>query len=361
MAKLVKYRWRDETGKHRQKTFPSKAHRDFFVAKLKGGVLPAQASSETFKAFAKLWLTEHAMIEKSQTGWKGDESQLERFLFPAFGEVPLKHLGPEHLLELRRKLTTQPIGRYGRILRPKTINLVLTLAKQIATVAAERGRVLKNPFVSVKLLPLTEQPFDYWTAEERDTFLRFCKQLDPEFHRLCLVACHTGLRKGELWALQRGQLDFANRLILVSATYDHKLKKRLDRTKDGGWGAVPMSELVYEALKGEQLRPGSAQVFPDDLIGDACHRLSRLCLRTGSRVIRFHDLRHTFASCLVMANVPIYTVQRLMRHKSIVMTQRYAHLAPAHLKEAVERLSECARFVREARTEEPKEGLSVCN
>lgn len=356
-TKTYKFRWR-EGGVHKQKSFPSRAHRDLFIAKLKGGNAPTgpRPSSVTFRAFARdTWIPEHARVEKSETQWRQDETILALHLEPAFGNVALKDLKPEHLLELRRRLTTEKLGRYKRQLKTRSINHILTLAKQITATAVRRQQLGVDPFAGVKLLTLHEQPFDYWTAEERDQFLRFCRQVDPDFARLALVACHTGLRKGELWALQRGQLDFANRQIMVSATYDHKLKKRLERTKDGGWGVVPMNDAVYEALKGEALRAGTAQIFPDDLIGDACHRLARNCLRTGSRVIRFHDLRHTFASCLAMAGVPIYEIQRLMRHKSLQMTQRYAHLAPGHLKSAVDRLcapesESCARFVRDART-----------
>ncbi len=60
------------------------------------------------------------------------------------------------------------------------------------------------------------------------------------------------------------------------------------------------------------------------------------------RMDRFpwHDLRHTFASRLVMAGVDLRTVQELMGHKNITMTVRCAHLAPAHQREAIERMAQ---------------------
>ena len=60
--------------------------------------------------------------------------------------------------------------------------------------------------------------------------------------------------------------------------------------------------------------------------------------RSGIRDVQFHDLRHTFASHLVMAGVDLTTVKELLGHKDIKMTLRYAHLAPAHKKKAVEML-----------------------
>lgn len=62
--------------------------------------------------------------------------------------------------------------------------------------------------------------------------------------------------------------------------------------------------------------------------------------------LRWHDLRHTFVSRLVMANVNVLTVQRLMRHETLTMTLRYAHLAPSHLHEAVEKIAECTKSVQ---------------
>ena len=61
--------------------------------------------------------------------------------------------------------------------------------------------------------------------------------------------------------------------------------------------------------------------------------------RQGTVKVVFHTLRHTFASWLVQAGVPLYTVQRIMGHKTIVMTQRYAHLAPDQGAEAARLLS----------------------
>ena len=68
------------------------------------------------------------------------------------------------------------------------------------------------------------------------------------------------------------------------------------------------------------------------------------CSRAGIENFRIHDLRHTFASWLVMEGVPLFEVSKLLRHASIQMTERYAHLAPDHLHNAVDNLGFSSQF-----------------
>jgi len=68
------------------------------------------------------------------------------------------------------------------------------------------------------------------------------------------------------------------------------------------------------------------------------------CRRAGIEDFHIHDLRHTFASWLVMNGVPLFEVSKLLRHSSIQMTERYAHLGPDHLHNAVANLGFSAHF-----------------
>ena len=97
--------------------------------------------------------------------------------------------------------------------------------------------------------------------------------------------------------------------------------------------------LYFNILKEHQLKAPGADIFPKELLSNARHRFRTLCLQVDARPIRFHDLRHTFASCLTVAGVDIRTVQELMRHKSLAMTLRYAHLHPDYLKGATDVLA----------------------
>lgn len=75
-----------------------------------------------------------------------------------------------------------------------------------------------------------------------------------------------------------------------------------------------------------------------DQVKDVKASFTSACKRTGIKDFRIHDLRHTFASWLVKNGTPLLEVSKLLRHTSITMTERYAHLAPDHLHQAAENL-----------------------
>jgi len=325
--------------------FPNKAQAERFEAELRlGRIMAAEvvAAREVapeaklaFEVFAEQWLERYCKVEKAPSQLVEDGRVIAGYLNPAFGRVLVGDLRRKHLVDMRQALSLRLAAEK---IRPKTANNVLGLAKRILETAVEWEILAANPFKGVKPFPGSEQPFAYWKPDERDHFLRFARQEDARFAEVVLVASHTGLRRSELEGLQRHQLDFERRQIEVSAGYCFKSRARHERTKNRLVAWVPMNDVVFEALKDRQLMAPTARVFPHTSLLHASRRLRELCLRVGARPIRFHDLRHTFASCLVMAGVTLYTVQRLMRHESIKQTERYAHLAPGYLADAANAL-----------------------
>jgi integrase len=283
-------------------------------------------------------LAEYCKLEKAESQHREDKSVIDLYLNPAFGSVRLSDLSKKDLQDLKVKLSTSSDGRNKRPLKPKSVNNILGLAKKILATAVDWELIPVNPFQSVKRLKLGEQAVDYWMPEERDRFLRFARQLDPEFTRVVQLAVFSGLRRGEIAGLTRGDLDFERRLILVSRGYNFKLKKGTGRTKGGRAEHIPMNDRAAEALRPAALKRPTDRVFDADELRQAVRKLRALCDATGTRQIRFHDLRHTFASTLAMEGVDPYALQRLMRHASFKMTLRYLHLAPGYLREATDRL-----------------------
>ena len=145
------------------------------------------------------------------------------------------------------------------------------------------------------------------------------------------LALHTGMRKGEILGLEWERVDFSTaRLTLV-------------QTKSGKPRGVPIGRAVYDALlalepdparrQGRIFRPGN------DRGGSQIRTAFEAALtRAGIVAFRFHDLRHTAASHLVMRGATLQDVKEILGHQDLRMTLRYAHLSAAHLRSAVERL-----------------------
>lgn len=114
--------------------------------------------------------------------------------------------------------------------------------------------------------------------------------------------------------------------------YRHIFSCVLQARGDGeGW--------VFRNERGERL--SGPRYWWDDAISE-----------TKIQNFRWHDLRHTFASRLIMGGMDLRTVQELMGHKAIAMTCRYAHLAPTHQLAAVERLADIDRAIKDAQPEQ---------
>ena len=328
--------WR-EAGRRHSKTFPDKATAQRFEMERKLGIIAKAdlVESPTFREWCDEWHRIYCRVEKAESQWRADEIVIRVHLVPALGDVRLRHLRRSHLTGLRDKLLAKTAHGKKHQLSPKTVNLALALARKILATAVERELIPSNPFAGVKLMRLPPPRFRYWTVGDREKFLAHADRVDPEFSRLVRVACHTGLRLGELGALTWADVDFDRAKIRVSKTFDVNLAKVIPMTKGRADDDVPMNPEVLRAL-GPARGQGTAPVFSRSLFWSARRRLGRLAEGAGVPAIRFHDLRHTFASTLAMAGVDLMLIKDLCRHKSYQMTLRYAHLHPDHRRGATD-------------------------
>lgn len=335
MAKKYRDRWY-ENGKERQCTYDSKAEMEKGRAKRKFGGPSTPTGkpvvSTTFKELAKSWIENYAKLSKAPGQAYQDERVLKKHL-SAFDDVKVTDLNEGHLAAVRTEMQRQG-------LRPKTIRNVMALAKTIgayATVSQDGSPKLleRNPFQDVKLGRVGKQPFDFWMPDERDTFIRSVRQVDIPFAQLVTVAVHTGMRRGELAGLRRCDIDLDRRQIRVGRVFNFLVWQDVETTKNGDTEFIPMNQAVYDALKDKRFLKPSAPIF-DWCLAESIVKLRKYAVQFGVKPIRFHDLRHTFASCLVMAGVPTNTVRTLLRQRSEAMVLRYAHLSPQYLHESVD-------------------------
>ena len=268
-------------------------------------------------------------------------------------------LGDKPLEEIRlADVETWRIQRQKLDRKPSTIN------RQCATLKAALERAVlwdlleANPLARLKPLKVDRRPVvRYLTDEEharlmtaleaRDRKLREKRQrgnawrqergykLLPELGEyadnltpMILLALNTGLRRGELWGLRWGDVDLKHKMLTVHGS----------GTKSKQTRHIPLNATAITVLKthrGEATPIPTLPVFGRHEFKTA---FAEVLKAAGIEDFRFHDLRHTFASRLVMAGVPLNTVRELMGHASLDMTLVYAHLAPDNLRSAVEAL-----------------------
>ncbi len=151
------------------------------------------------------------------------------------------------------------------------------------------------------------------------------------FRPILITALHTGMRKGAILNLKWSDVDFKNRIITVQDS------------KSGKKRMLPMDDTLCETLSVLPTRFQKGYVFPSPVgkgkpLYDCRKQFSSAVKMAEIENIRFHDLRYTFASHLIMAGVDVMTVKELLGHASITMTMRYSHLAPDHRLRAIKTL-----------------------
>ncbi len=216
-----------------------------------------------------------------------------------------------------------------------TVNRYKAILKSAYILGIENGKVERQPFTKRMILKENNEIVRYLSEDEEQ---RLFQALPKEYHCLATVALHTGLRTSEQLNLKWEDVDFHQKLI-----YIHNPKSGKDQT-------IPMRDIVIETLLGIVRVFNNSFVFP----GRGTERRKKTIenrfwkkyiKQAGIENFRWHDLRHTFASRLVMAGVDIYTVARLLRHSSVEVTKRYAHLAPEYLQEQINR-PKCVQHVQ---------------
>jgi len=178
----------------------------------------------------------------------------------------------------------------------------------------------------VKPLKGENKRLRYLSREEIEILLSHC---DRHLYPIVLTALHTGMRKGEILSLKWSQVDLKNGIIM------------LDKTKNYERREIAMTDTLRALFKQlhSQRRLDSDYVFLNPDTGRRYTEIKRsfntACKKAGIKDFHFHDLRHTFASHLVMSGASLKTVQELLGHKSLTMTLRYSHLSQEHKKEAL--------------------------
>lgn len=340
------------------KQFKRKAEAEAFerqtLASIAAGTFelnPVAQIDQTLEEFIEDFLKDASNNNKASTlGTK--KSILRDHVLPYFGKVKLREIKTEDIESFKAHLkaktsagtrATKPDAskwaikkRKGAVPKPlsvKTINNILGTLNRVLTLAVEYRRIEAAPRVK-------------WLKAAKEDELRYLtfgqaalleSSADPEWRCAITLALKSGLRQGELIGLQWGDVDLdLGRLNVRRTVY-----RGVEGTPKGGRSRiVDLPTVALEALRnhprngpyvfqreGERLTPGKLNVG-----------LRRALRGSGMELewpLGWHALRHTYASHLAMRGVPLVSIQRLMGHATLEMTQRYAHLSPETLQAAV--------------------------
>lgn len=282
------------------------------------------------------------------------ETHLRVHILPAIGDLPLTEVSNEVLTDLFGKLREQGYGRKGRRvtsmaqkavqkrierergrkdrgkarkgLGEKSVKNIRTTLRTLLGFAVKWGYLDRMPEIPDVVVP--EPSFDWYRPAEVRRLVSAAR--DEWARAVLLFAVHTGVRMGEQRALRWADIDFETRIITIRRSAPKWLvvekspksnrHRRVDLTPELAAALEKIrhgGELVFCNPDGAKLRPGQ---FHEILW--AAQR------KSGLRRIKWHELRHSFASILTTGGAPLRIVQSLLGHSTIRMTERYAHLAP---------------------------------
>ncbi len=300
----------------------------------RGTLAGAVRTGATFADAAAEWLRyiEHDRGRKPSTVG-GYRVIVNAHLLPAFGELPAESITTAMIERWIGSVSGSASSRRKSLV---LLNGIFRRAKKVWGLPA-------NPVAEVEKPPLTQAgDIDVFSPEDVHALVRAAAS--EQDAAIFLTAAFTGLRRGELVALHWRDVDFANSVIRVRATYS---AGQLTTPKSGKVRAVPMAPDVAAALA--KLGTRADFVADDDLVftgstgryldASALRRRYDVALqRAGLRRLRFHDLRHTFGTRMI-AKADVRRVQEWMGHANIQTTMQYLHYAPRE---------EDARLVAEA-------------
>jgi len=287
------------------------------------------AKPKPFKEFLTEEYLPHCYATHTPATYYSDRSLAKKSL-PFFGGLSLRSITPGTIQRFIDQEAGREIGRdkKKRMIRPATVNRHFMFVSGVLAEAVRRGYLDRNPASRIPQLPEHNDKLRWLTDAEEQRLLAFA----PDFLQpLILTSIHTGMRKGEILRLKRADLDFEQRLLQVTQAKNHRVRY------------IPMNEDLMALLRSIPVFVGkkgpSPYVFTNPETGTGFrnidHSYREAVRKAGLDGVNFHTLRHTFASRLVQAGVPLNTVRELLGHGTMQETMRYAHLAPNNLHEAV--------------------------
>ena len=312
------------------------------------GIDYGKAKRFTVGSWLEVWMENYAKIKLRPSTFKTSQGFLKNHIKPQIGSIPLAELTSLDLQKFYKHLLEG--GRVDRIeakkkpkgLAPKTVQNIHQMICSAYNLAMEQKLVNKNPTQGCALPKVEHKEMKTLTADQLSAFFREAR--DSGVYELYYLDLATGLRRGELLGLKWSDVDFDRGVLKIQRAISRqngRVEEAPLKTKNA-YRTLPLSADAIDVLKMQKCKVGGSEwVFPSPTGGpmspdSVLHMLQRVLKRAGLPRIRFHDLRHTFATMALQNGVDVKTVSSMLGHYSAGFTlDTYAHVTTdAQLKAA---------------------------
>ena len=251
-----------------------------------------------------------------------------KHFLPVFKNKSLQSIGVYQIenYQLKRKLEIISLpknaGKRESEISFRSVNIEISTLHHFFNYCIKKGYLEKNPCAGIKKLNELSR---LKTLSDEDINKLIAGATNKLTRDLITFLIYTGCRKGEALNLKWDDVDLQNDVIAIKGT-----KTKYDRY-------IPMSKPLKELLMAIEKKDG-LYVFNLNgaKLGNFRKSFMTACRNAGLKDLRIHDLRHVFASKMVMNGTSLYITGELLGHRTTQMTKRYSHLVPDTLKKAVD-------------------------
>ena len=334
----------------RDKRFALEAAKKIEAKLILGDLKLSKNEDVTFGHYAKTWIENTVPATCKRISISDYTGILKNHVLPDLEKTPVTDINKAVVKKLLQKKLKEGYAASTATHIKNAISGVLELAVDDNKISSNPAQIIRKLIRS----KVKKYHIDPLTREETKLLLETCLTNYPKHYPMLLTLCRTGMRLGEVIALQWGDIDFNNRFIIVRRS---RSKSHTSTPKNDKYRNVDMSRQLTECLsklkikrKEEYLAKGEdvpewifiSEIGTPLIEGHWRERVFKKILEKAKmRQIRIHDIRHTYASQLIQDNRSLAYIKDQLGHHSIQVTvDIYGHLVPGANKEVVDSLDD---------------------